>query len=530
MTMRPEIWNPPIELSAKEEKVVKRIRKAKLFVFLRQIRHELFDAEFQEELATVFKDSNVGLSPVPPAQLALAVILQAYTGVSDDEAIEAIEMDRRWQLVLNCVDCEQSPFGKGTFVRFRALLISNSFDRRLVEKTIEMAKKSRGYDSRSLKVALDSSPLWGAARVEDTYNLLGHALRKALSVIAKSQEQDLTTVAANAGAEIITGTSLKAALDLDWDDPDERKEALSTILEALNSVESWVEQKNDLDPKIITQAKNSIEDARQIEAQDVEVAPDGSPKLIKGVAKDRRISIEDEDMRHGRKSRSQKIDGYKRHVFKDLDLQMIRAVGVTRANEPEASVTKDIELDLNAQQLTVQDIKELQIDRAYLVSDWVKERSDSITIICKAWKVQNGKFFDKNAFVLDWENYLIRCPNGVSLPFCEGAVIRFPKHECETCPLRPQCTESKNGRSISIHPDESLLVELRERQKTESGRAKLRERVSVEHSLAHIGQWQGDKARYIGLRKNLFDLRRMAVVHNLHVLARMPETNTLQNS
>ncbi len=51
-------------------------------------------------------------------------------------------------------------------------------------------------------------------------------------------------------------------------------------------------------------------------------------------------------------------------------------------------------------------------------------------------------------------------------------------------------------------------------------------RVSVEHTLAHIGQWQGDRARYIGLRKNLFDLRRMAVVHNLHVVARMSETTT----
>lgn len=51
--------------------------------------------------------------------------------------------------------------------------------------------------------------------------------------------------------------------------------------------------------------------------------------------------------------------------------------------------------------------------------------------------------------------------------------------------------------------------------------------MSVEHSLAHIGQWQGDKARYLGLRKNLFDLRRMAVVHNLHVLARMSLDNAL---
>ncbi len=52
------------------------------------------------------------------------------------------------------------------------------------------------------------------------------------------------------------------------------------------------------------------------------------------------------------------------------------------------------------------------------------------------------------------------------------------------------------------------------------GRAQLRERVAVEQTLAHIGQWQGRRARYRGVRKNLFDLRRCAVVHNLHVLAR----------
>src|SRR6266702_1000473 len=53
----------------------------------------------------------------------------------------------------------------------------------------------------------------------------------------------------------------------------------------------------------------------------------------------------------------------------------------------------------------------------------------------------------------------------------------------------------------------------------------LRERVAVEHALAHIGHWQGRRARYRGLRKNLFDLRRCAVVHNLHVLARVMETS-----
>ncbi len=400
--------------------------------------------------------------------------------------------------------------------------IASQADRRLIERTIEMAQIRQGYSSRSLRAALDSSPLWGAARVEDTYNLLAHALRKALEVIARNQKQDLATIAQQAGADIVSGSSLKAALDLDWDDPQQRTQALTTILQTLSNIESWVEQKSELDEKTITQVNQSLEDARKIEAQDIEEESDGSPKLRKGVALNRRISIEDKDMRHGRKSRNQRFDGYKRHVLKDLDLGMVRAVGVTRANQPEADVTQPIETDLKPQKIK---LKELQIDRAYLTSHLVKQRSEDLTIVCKSWRVRNGQLFDKTAFVLDWDNSEILCPNGVKLPFMPGQVVHFPRNQCNICPLHSQCTNSKNGRSVSIHPDELLLQELRERQSTALGRAKIRERVSVEHCLAKIGQWQGEQARYIGLRKNLFDLRRMAVVHNLHVLAQMPLPN-----
>ena len=68
--------------------------------------------------------------------------------------------------------------------------------------------------------------------------------------------------------------------------------------------------------------------------------------LRKGVAKDRRISIEDAQMRHGRKSRSVRVDGYKRHVLRDLDTGLIRAVGMTPANAAEATVTEAIAADL----------------------------------------------------------------------------------------------------------------------------------------------------------------------------------------
>jgi len=165
--MRPSGWHPPIEPTPEEQAVLERIKRAKLFVFLRNHRHEIFTEEFQEELGTIYRESAFGRPPVPPAQLALATILQAYTGVSDDEAIEAMAMDRRWQLVLDYLDTrEPPPFSKGTLVGFRKALIEHELDRRLVERTVEVARRRGGFSSRRLRAALDSSPLWGAGRVE----------------------------------------------------------------------------------------------------------------------------------------------------------------------------------------------------------------------------------------------------------------------------------------------------------------------------------------------------------------------------
>ncbi len=94
--MRPPLWHPPVELSDSEQVIINRIKKAKLFTFLRLNRLYIFNDEFQEELATIFKDSTMGYCPIAPAQLALATILQAYMGISDDEVIEELVMDLRW--------------------------------------------------------------------------------------------------------------------------------------------------------------------------------------------------------------------------------------------------------------------------------------------------------------------------------------------------------------------------------------------------------------------------------------------------
>jgi hypothetical protein len=88
-------------------------------------------------------------------------------------------------------------------------------DRRLLEWTVELAATSGAFGSLQLRAALDSSPLWDPGRVENTYSLLGHALRKGLSVIARQQGRGLHAVASEAGVALVAGPSLKATLELD---------------------------------------------------------------------------------------------------------------------------------------------------------------------------------------------------------------------------------------------------------------------------------------------------------------------------
>ena len=165
--MRPPLWHPPIELSMAERTISKRIRRAKLFVFLRPHRHALFTDACQQEWATLYKERTQGYPPVPPAQLALATILQASTRVSDDEGIAVTTMDRRWHMVLDCLDSERAPFSKGPLVALRQRLIAPQMDRRLLERTVEVAAASGAFGARQVRAALERSPLWGAGRVED---------------------------------------------------------------------------------------------------------------------------------------------------------------------------------------------------------------------------------------------------------------------------------------------------------------------------------------------------------------------------
>jgi hypothetical protein len=227
-------------------------------------------------------------------------------------------------------------------------------------------------------------------------------------------------------------------------------------------------------------------------------------------------------MRHGRKSKSKRFNGYKQHIATDLDTTLILACAVTPANRPEEEATPQLQADLHQQRATV---GQLYIDRGYINSTLVDDAQQAGSeIFCKPWQVRAGKpdLFKKTDFKLDMRSHTITCPAGETEQFEPGQVVEFDPDICGSCSLRAQCTHSTNGkgRTVRIAEDERLQKKLRVLQSSKPGRACLRRRVGVEHRLAHISARHGRRARYIGVRKNVFDLRRAAAIQNLETIDR----------
>ncbi len=518
-------WQPRQETTRQEEFLLKRLhRTRKLFGFLRRHRHELFDEEFQLQLEGMYRATGAGDEPVAPAMLAMVVLLQSYTGISDAEAVELALVDLRWQMVLGCLGATEPPFSQGALPAFRERLIAHDMDRRLLERTVELARATKEFDWKKLpkvlRVAIDSSPLEGAGRVEDTLNLLAHAARKVVECAADLLKWSPDRVCREARAPLLVGPSVKAALDRDWSDPVQKAAAVKSLVLELENLKEWLTTNLALELKK-PPLGDEIATLQQLMDQDLEPDPGGGGQRIRqGVAADRRVSVEDSEMRHGRKSKTKRFNGYKRHIATDLDSGLILSGAITPANRPEDEAAPGLADDIANQGL---EIGTLFIDRGYvkaaLVDDIIGRGGE---IVCRPWIARNKGSFPKGAFKINVRDHTITCPAGEVEHIEFGSVTEFDPEACDHCQLRAKCTAATpgTGRSVNIAEDERLQQRLRKLIATPRGRARLRERVGVEHQLAHLARRQGRRARYRGVRKNLLDLRRASAIQNLEAIQR----------
>lgn len=505
-------WEP--KRTAIEEAVAAKLRKSSAFYrFLWSVREELFAGEFHDELIASYQPR--GQEPCPPAMLAMVMLLQRYDGLSDADAVDAAEHDRRWQLVLGTLGTGRAPFGQGTLVRFRVRAVAQDLDKKLVERTVALARATGGFGWKQLRVALDSSPLRGAGRVEDTWNLIGRAMAKVVHAVGLALHLDEESVIREAGLRVLTADSIKAALDIDWDDDEAHATALQTLLRQVDALEGWVARRATEAAKV-PPLSASLAQLRKLVDQDIEPDPVGGGRRIKDeVSRDRIISISDPEMRHGRKSKTKLFNGYKRHVAVVDRLIVATAVEPANVSEfvPAARLLRVVR--------TYGTIQTIDIDRGYLASPVIATLHAAGTVInSRPWVSTNRGHFTKDDFRIDARRLRVTCPAGRVATATNSRTAKFSPSDCRCCSLKSKCTPSAY-RSVTIHPAEGLLIQLRRRKKTRTGRAALRQRVTVEHSLARISAIQGNVARYRGTRKNELDLNRAAAVSNLLEVARL---------
>ena len=475
--------------------------------------HKFADKIITDDEFTDIYCLNNGRPSVPPARLTKVLILENYENLSDREALEMVRFNIKWKYALD-VPLDYEGFDRSLLVYFRARLLINNKDKLVFKKTLELARKA-GLLKKEVDQVIDSTPMLGAGAVKDTYELLRDGIRKILSLADKKTKSKMSL-------------SLKAygkndpKPKINWDNKKERRELLSILISDVKEVLSHLDvDKKDID----TQLKDAANLLAKIVIQDIEEDKKNKPKIKKGVAKDRIISIADPEMRHGRKSSAGKFNGYKTHITKDVSSEIITNIDVSAGNCPDQKMAEPL-IDEAKEDFKVK-TKSLTGDGAYSSPDTQKKMSErEIELISKVPAAKNSGKLSKEEFDIDIENEKVVCPEEKVATKCykskdsEGETSKifiFPKEVCQLCSKKNECTNAKNtGRTITVGPNEEYLQKMRKIQKTKGFKEIYnKRRPPVERKIAELIFHGLRKTRYIGKRKSRLQALFIAAAVNL---------------
>ena len=89
--------------------------------------------------------------------MALAMVLQVAFGEPDHEVPALTAADLRWRMVLGLLDApEEEAFSQGTVFNFRQRAMTHGFGKRLLDKTVAVARQTKGFDHKRLRAVFDA--------------------------------------------------------------------------------------------------------------------------------------------------------------------------------------------------------------------------------------------------------------------------------------------------------------------------------------------------------------------------------------
>lgn len=522
--------SPQISMFSADTQYLDKVGRDSFYGFLATHRHKIFR---DEDFADLYC-RNFGRKSVPPSLLAIALLLQSYDRVSDEEVVNRSTFDLRWSVALGTEPCEQ-PFAKSTFQLFRAKLILNERAQDIFKRSLSYARELGFLKNRKIKAALDSTPILGKGAVKDTYNLLADGIRKLIATLDKLSVKGLRRWLKRRFGRYF-GKSFKGQVDIDWDDEKARQALLKSVVcdvkTLLSLADHHKESLSEDDPQS-QQLEQCMRLLSYLVEQDVEEDSAGEVTIKQGVSRDRIVSVHDTEMRHGRKSQKQRFDGHKATIAVDTETKLITATEVIAGNAHDGN--NALALCEQSAENTGCEVDTVIGDTAYGTGPVRRQFSDAnIKVIAKAPPGSRRGRFSKEHFTIDVEAGRVTCPAGHTTTKWhykherarQGSKVKrkifiFEAALCAKCPWYSQCVSSNKGggRTISLHAEEALLQEARDFQKSKIFKEQYRQRTVAENRIARLVHLGIRKARYFGRKKTGFQLAMAAAVANFTLIA-----------
>jgi transposase len=514
------------------------------YVYLADHRHELFR---DEDFALLYSPDN-GRPSIPPSILAVALMMQWYDNVSDEEAARRAKLDLSWKVALG-IELMDIPFVKSVLCEFRNKLIIHKQQKRFFELSLKHARMQGFFKTRNIKVALDTTPIFGRGAVEDTYNMLAEGLRQVSRVLAACASQSENDFAAANDFTRYTAPSFKGTCAINWDNAAERATVLESLVADCDRILLLARQaltRYEKDSPEALEIVSACELLSRLLVQDVKRTAEGQldessrrPAIIHGVAPDRIVSVHDPEMRHGRKSATQRFNGFKAAVAVETETQLITAVDVIPANAHDSH--NSTQLIAQSAEASGASVDTVLGDTAYGSAAQRLAAENNYTLVAPVARPPQTGRFTKDEFLIDLDNQTVTCPAGKTTARCytrkektkhdrifTHKTFHFAANDCGACLLRSRCiADGVPRRTILVHEHETLIREAKRFQSTDEFRDLYRERVVVEHRIARLVQLGVRKARYFGSAKVLFQLAMTAAVANITLMAAAAPNTTI---
>jgi transposase len=459
-----------------------------------------------------------GRPSIPPSVLAKVLLLAYRDGLSDERAMEAVRFDLRWKIALD-LPIDHPGFHSTSLVRFRARLLLHGKERLVFERSLELAAEL-GLLSGQAEQILDSTPMLGAAAVQDTAVLVRAAVGKLIDAVAATDKE--------AAGELRGGLRFdyskpRVKPEGDWQDPHARTELLREVAvdaeRALRAVEACEEL---IAAEAVAEAARLL---REIVGQEFEVNDDDVPRVRRGRGVRQIVSVHDPEMRHGRKTPAKQFTGYKLHVAAWSEVPILTAISLSPGNEHDGHHASEL-IDQQPEDTRP---KRVIGDTAYGNVEAREELEQRLVEVLAPVHSSSPKrgAIPKERFQIDLESDTVTCPEGKTTPIYKPRanrkttsgerVARLAREDCEPCPLRQRCAPG-GQRDIRISRREDLRQAALRALSNPAERDHLyRTRPRIERLLGLIvHHYQGRKSRYLGARKSTLQALWTAVLVNLH--------------